>query len=72
MEANPKSSKHSGHKRTNFCAETVGMGQLRWQEKCGKVSSPFVILGLTSFGDSWGEGQGTIAVGREVPVLQKE
>ena len=34
--------------------------------------SLFVILGVTSFGDSWGEGQGTIAVGREALALRKK
>ena len=33
------------------------------------VTSPFVILGVTIFGDRWGEGQGTIAIGREAPAL---
>ena len=40
--------------------------------ECGNVTSPFVTLGVTSFGNSWGEGQGTIAVGREVPALGRE
>ena len=36
------------------------------------MASPFVMLGTMGFGDSWGEGQGTIAVGREAPGLAKE
>ena len=47
-----------GRERTNSKGETVGTEQLRWEGKCGNVESPFVILGVTSFGDSWSEGQG--------------
>ena len=32
----------------------------------------FVILGVTGFGDGWEEEQGTIAVGREAPSLERE
>ena len=52
--------------------KTVGIGQLRLEGECENVTSPFVILGVIIFGDSWEEGQGTIAVGREAPVLEKE
>ena len=35
--------------------------------------SPFVTLSVTNFGDSWVEGQGTIAVGGwEVPALGRQ
>ena len=40
--------------------------------ECGNLASPFVILGVTIFGDSLGEGQATIAVGREAPALGRE
>ena len=70
MDAKPKSSKHMECERTNFSGE-VGTVQLRWKLECGNVTSPFVILGEMGFGDSWGEGQGTIAVGRKVPVLRR-
>ena len=39
--------------RTNSSGETVGTGQLRCDE-CGNVTSSFVILGVTGFGDSCG------------------
>ena len=48
------------------------MGQLRWEGKCGNVTSPFVTLGVTSFGNTWGEEQGTVAVAMEVPALERE
>ena len=35
------------------------------------MTSPFVILGISSCGDSWGEGQGTIAVRKEAPALEE-
>ena len=50
-----ETSKHMGRERTDFNGETVGTGKLKWKGKCGNVTSPFVILGVTSFGDSWGE-----------------
>ena len=57
MEGNAESSKDMGHERTNSSKKTVGTGQLRWEEKCGNVASPFVILGVTVSGVSWGEGK---------------
>ena len=69
LEVKVESSRHMGCKRTNSNEETVGMGQLSWVGKCGNVTSPFVTLGVTSFGNSLGEEQGTIAVVREVPAL---
>ena len=39
--------------------------------ECGNVKSPFVTLGLTSFGDSWGEEQGTIAVARRFHLWEE-
>ena len=35
------------------------------EEKCANVTSLFVILGVTGFGNSWRERQGIIAVGRK-------
>ena len=67
-----ESSKHMGCEKTNFSAETVGTEQLRWEVECGNVMSPFVILGVTGFGDSWGEGQGTIAIGKEAQSLGRK
>ena len=52
MEANAESSKHMGHERTNSSGETVGTGQLRWEEECENATSPFVTLGVKGFGDS--------------------
>ena len=72
MEAKAESLKHKGHERTNSNGETVGTGRLRWERECENMMSPFVIRGVMSFGDSWGEGQGTTAVGREAPALGKE
>ena len=54
-----------GRERTNSSKETVEKGQLRSDGECENVTSPFVILVITGFGDSWGEVQGTIAAGRE-------
>ena len=54
-----------GRERTNSSEETVEKGQLRSDGECENVTSPFVILGITGFGDSWGEVQGTTAAGRE-------
>ena len=45
------------HERANSYGETVGPGQLRWEGECGKVTFSFVILGVTVFRFSWGEGQ---------------
>ena len=61
-----------GREKTNSNRETLGMGQLRWEEECGNVMSSFVILVVTSFGDSWREGQRTIAIGKEAPALGRE
>ena len=72
MGTNAESSKHVGRERTNSNGETVGTGPLKWEGECGNVKSPFVIPGVTSFGDSWGEGQGTIAVGGEAPAFGRE
>ena len=72
MEVKVESSKHMGHERTNYSGETVGKRRLRWEAECGNVTSPFVILGVTGFGNSWRKGAGTIAVSREHPVLRKE
>ena len=72
MEAKAESSKHVGCDRTDSNGETVGMGQLRWEEECGNMMSLFVTLGLTSFGNSWREEQGAIAVGKEVSALGRE
>ena len=73
METNAESSKHMlVHERTDFSGETVGTGPLRWEGECENVTPPFMILGGTGFGDSWGEGQGTIAIGKEATVLGKE
>ena len=47
MEAKAESSKHMGGEKTNSLGETVGKGQLRWEEECGNVTSPLVILGVT-------------------------
>ena len=68
MEAKAESSKHMGREKTNSNGETVGVKQLRWEGECGNVTSPFVTQGVTSFGNSWGEGQGIIAVAKEVPA----
>ena len=48
------------------------MVQLRWEGEYENVTSPFVTLGVTSFGNSCKEEQGTIAVAREVPALGRE
>ena len=72
MEAKAENSKHMGRERTNSNRETAGMGQLRWEGECGNVTSPFVTLNVTSFGNSWGEEQGTIAVARKVLALGRE
>ena len=56
MEVNMGSSKHMGHERTNSYRETVKIGQPRREEECGNVMSSLVILSVTGFGDSWGEG----------------
>ena len=68
MEARAESSKHMGRERTNSNGETVVIGQLRWEGECGNVKIPFVTLGVMSFGKSWGEEHGTIAVARDVPA----
>ena len=60
MDAKAESSKHMGHERTDSSGKTVGTGQLRWDGEFGNVTSPFVILGETGFGDRWGEGQGRL------------
>ena len=57
-----------GREKTNSSAGTVGTEQLRWEVEYGNVMSPFVILGVTGFGDSWGEGQRTNAKGKEAPT----
>ena len=72
MEAKEESPKPMRRERTNSSGETIGTVQLRWEGKCGNVTSPFVILGGTGFGDILGKGQGTIAVGRETPALERE
>ena len=38
---------------------------MRWKGDCGNVTSSFYNTGCNRFGDSWGEGQGTIAVVRK-------
>ena len=72
LEATAESLKHMGRKRTSSNGETEGMGQLKEKGKCGNVTSPFVTLGVTSFGNSWGEEPGTVAVAREVPALGRK
>ena len=73
MEAKAESSKHIGRERTNSNGETVRMEQLRREGECGNVMPPFVTRGVTSFGNRWGEKQGTIAViGRKVPALGRD
>ena len=72
MEGNAESSNNMGHERANSYGETVGPGQLRWEEECRNVTFPFVILGVTVFGSSWREGQKPTIVGREATVLEKE
>ena len=52
-----------GRERTHSNGKTIGTGQ--------NVTSPFAILSVTSISDSWGEGKGTIAVGREAPALEE-
>ena len=71
MEANALNSKHAGNERTNSSGETVRTGQLRWEGDYGNVTSSFVILSVTDFGDSWVEEQVTIAVARDANVLGK-
>ena len=66
MEAKAESLKHMRRERINSNGETVGMGQLRWVAERGNVTSPFVTLGVTSLGNTWGEEQRIIAVAREV------
>ena len=70
-ERKAESSKNMGHERTNFSRETVGTGQLKWEGKCGNLTSAFVIRGVTVFSLAGG-GTRTIAVGREAPVRGKE
>ena len=72
MKAKAEISKHMGRERTNSNGETEGMGQLRREGKCENVTPPFVTRSVTSSGKSWGEKQGTIVVGREVPGLGRE
>ena len=72
MEAKAENLKHKGHERTNSNGETVGTGRLRWERECENMTSPFVIWGVMSFGNSRGEEQGTTAVGREAPALGRE
>ena len=62
----------NGRDRINSNGETIGTGQLRWEGECGNVTSPFVSRSVTSFGNSCGEEQGTIAMAREVPALGRE
>ena len=57
-----------GRERTHYNGETVGVGQSRREGECGNVTFLFVTQGITSFGNSWGEEQGTIAVASEVPA----
>ena len=70
-EVKAESSKHLGGERTNSSGETVALGELRWEGECGNMTSPFVTLGVKSFGNSWGEEYGTIAVGREVQLCEE-
>ena len=72
LEANAESLKHMGRERTNVNRVTVGMRQLRWEEECQNMRFLFVTLGATSFGNSWEEEQGTIAVAREAPALRRK
>ena len=72
MEAIAESSKHMRHERINSSGETVGTEQLKRKGECGNATSPFMIQGVTDFGDSWGEEQGTIAVRMDAPVLGRE
>ena len=57
MKGNAEGSKDIKHERTNSSGKAVGTGELRWQRKCGNVTSPFVILSVTVFGFSRGEEQ---------------
>ena len=72
MEAKAESSKHLEREKTNFNGETVGLKQLIWEGECGNMTSPFVTLVVTSFGNSWREEQGTIAIGCEAPLWEEK
>ena len=41
-------------RETNSSEEAVGTRQLRWQGKFENVTSPFALLGVKGFGNSWG------------------
>ena len=71
-QAKGRSFKHMGRERTNSSREIVRTVQLRWEGLWENVTSPFVILGTTGLGDSWGKGQETIAEGREAPALGRD
>ena len=53
-----------GCERTNSSRQTVERGQLRWEGEMWKCDVSICGTWYNEFDDSWGEGQGTIAVGR--------
>ena len=58
-----------GCEKITSSRETVGMGKLKWEGECD-VS--ICNIGCHRFGNSWGERQETITVGREALALGKE
>ena len=71
-EGKAESSKNIGLERTNSFTETEGTGQLKWEGKCGNLTSAFVILGVTVFslaGGGEGSRQGGSSLGKRISML---
>ena len=67
MAAKTRELTANGARKKKFLRRDFG--DLEVQMGVGDVTSPIAVLGITDFGNNWGERVGIASVGREAPVL---